>query len=257
MSQLDQAPENFGVLDISERPDLWATFLHVVLEITVTAYLMLKQEGIARSTWKEDTFTINIERCMKQVIRKQKLPLSVISQRNIYTPEMMLGETSPQKAVRLDLKIWNWEWYCEDDIYFAWECKLIVDKAKEDKHQRLTREYITDGIIRFLNEHWKYAESVDDAGILGYVLYGEVAQVVKAINRRMINVAHHPEAPAHSERERYIRQSSSKLSSADFLKLSNSMSLQDFQTYESQHNRSFCDRSIHLYHFFLTFDFVS
>src|SRR5258708_37110557 len=102
----------------------WAGFLQKVLETTVTAYLMLKHESTARSDWNEDTFTLQIVRCMKHFIRTGKTSLCAQVQQYIYTPEMMVGDKSPEKAVKLDIKVWHRNWDNEDEIYFTWECKL-------------------------------------------------------------------------------------------------------------------------------------
>jgi hypothetical protein len=243
--------------NIFVNPKQWAGFLREVLEITVAAYLVLKQESTVCSGWEEDTFTINQERCMNRLSRGYKSPLRAQTQRPIYTPEMMAGKESPQKAVKLDIKIWDKNWDNEDKIYFTWECKLIVDKARENKHKRLVREYITNGIVRFLDANWRYAQAVNDAGILGYVLYGEVAQVVDAINQEMLAIPRRPESSTKDVRAMQALQAARKLSSSDQLKLCNPGLINNFIFYESRHCRHFCNQDIRLYHFFLTFDFAA
>ena len=209
------------------------------------------------SSWEEDKFTINIEKCMNQFIRKRKFPLCAKSQQLIYTPEMMAGEVSPKKAVKLDIKIWDKNWDNEDEIYFTWECKLIVDEAREDKHRRLVPEYITNGIVRFLDANWKYAQAVNDAGILGYVLYGKVTQIVEAINQEMLAIPQRPGSTMKDVRAQQALRAARNLSSSDLLKLCNPGPINNFIFYESRHRRHFCNQDIRLYHFFLTFDFAA
>jgi hypothetical protein len=241
----------------------WAGFLQEVLETTVTAYLMLKRGSTARHDWNENTFTLQIVKYMKQFIRIGKTSLCAQEQQQIYTPEMMVGDESPETAVKLDIKVWHRNWYNEDDIYFTWECKLIVDKAREDKHRRLVHEYITDGIVRFLDANWRYAQAVNDAGILGYVLYGEVAQMVEAINQEMLAIPQRPKSsrPPKSSRKdvraMQALQAARRLSSSDQLKLCNPGPVNNFIFYESCHRRHYCNQDIRLYHFFLTFDFAA
>ena len=237
-------------------PEQWAGFLQEVLETTVTAYLMLKHESIAQSDWNENTFTLQIVKYMKQFIRIGKTSLCAQEQQQIYTPEMMIGDEPPEKAVKLDIKVWHRNWYHEDEIYFTWECKLIVDKAREDKHRRLVHEYITKGIVRFLDANWRYAQAVKDAGILGYVLYGKVERVVEAINQEMLDIPRHPESSMKGVRAMQALQAARKLSSSDQLKLCNPGPVNNFIFYESRHCRHFCNQDIRLYHFFLTFDFA-
>ena len=253
---LGQQSLNVDMPDIFVSPEEWTGFLQDVLETTVAAYLILKRENTVRSTWEEDTFTIRMETCMNRLSRKYKSPLRAQTQRPIYTPEMMVGKVSPKKAVKLDIKIWDKNWDNEDEIYFTWECKLIVDKAREEKHERLVREYITNGIVRFLDANWKYAQAVNDAGILGYVLYGEVAQIVEAINQKMLAIPQRPESSIKDARAMQALQAARKLSSSDQLKLCNPGPIDNFIFYESRHRRHFCNQDIRLYHFFLAFDFM-
>ena len=215
----DQQSLDVDMPDIFVGPEQWAGFLRDVLETTVAAYLILKRENTVRSTWEEDTFTINMERCMNRLSRRYKLPLRTRTQWLIYTPEMIAGEVSPKKAVKLDIKIWDTNWDNEDEIYFTWECKLIVDKAREERHERLIREYITNGIVRFLDANWKYAQAVNDAGILGYALYGKAAQIVEAINQELLAIPQRPESSTKEVRARQASQAARKLSSSDQLKL--------------------------------------
>lgn len=255
--RLDQQSLDVDMPDAFIGPEEWAGFLQNVLELTVAAYLTLKQENAVRSTWEEDTFTICMEARMNRLSRKYKSPLRAHTQRPIYTPEMMVGEVSPKKAVKLDIKLWDKNWDNEDEIYFTWECKLIIDKAREKKHRRLVPEYITNGIVRFLDANWKYAQAVNDAGMLGYVLYGDVAQIVEAINQEMLAIPLHPESSTKDVREKQALQATRKLSSSDHLKLCNPSPINDSVFYESRHHRHFCNQDIRLYHFFLTFNFTA
>jgi hypothetical protein len=256
LSLQDQLSTDTDVSDPFVSPERWTGFLQEVLETTVTAYLMLKQKSTAQTDWKEDTFTLQIVEYMRRIIQTSKAPLCAQAQQHIYTPEMIAGDEPSEKAVRLDIKVWHRNWYNEDKIYFTWECKLIVDKSKEEKHRRLVPEYITNGIVRFLDANWKYAQSVNDAGILGYVLYGEVAHIVEAINQEMLAIPLRPESSTKDIRAMQALQATRKLSSSDQLKLCNPSPVNNFIFYESLHCRHFCRKNIHLYHFFLTFDFA-
>lgn len=253
---LDQQSLDVDMPDVFVSPQEWTGFLQDVLETTVAAYLILKRENTVRSSWEEDKFTIQMERCINQLGRMYKSPLRAQTQRPIYTPEMMAGEVSPKKAVKIDIKIWDKNWDYEDEIYFTWECKLIVDNAREDKHRRLVPEYVTNGIVRFLDVNWRYAQDVNDAGILGYVLYGEVAQIVEAINQEMLAIPRRPESSRKDVRAMQALQAARRLPSSDQLKLCNPGPVNNFIFYESCHRRHFCNQDIRLYHFFLTFDFA-
>src|SRR5437660_9675422 len=99
------------MLDPFVSPEQWAGFLQEVLETTVAAYLMLKRESTALSDWKENIFTLQIIKYMKQFIRAGKTSLCAQEQQYIYTSEMMVGDEDPDKAVKLDIKVWHRNWY--------------------------------------------------------------------------------------------------------------------------------------------------
>jgi hypothetical protein len=100
-------------------------------------------------------------------------------------------------------------------------------------------------------------QAVNDAGILGYVLYGEVAQIVGAINQEMLKFPQRPESAMKDVRARQAQHAARRLSSSDLLKLCNPGPVNNFIFYESRHRRHFCNQDIRLYHFFLTFDFAA
>ena len=116
MSLQDQLSADVDMPDPFVSPEQWAGFLQEVLETTVAAYLILKHESTARSGWHEDNFTLQIVECMKKVIRTGKTSLCAQVQQYIYTPEMIVGDESPEKAVKLDIKVWHRNWYNEDEM---------------------------------------------------------------------------------------------------------------------------------------------
>ncbi len=255
MSQLDEGSVTSGVSGDFVDPDFWDGFVQDVLELTVESYRILYKKIRPRLGWKEDTFTINLVDSVRYVIHQQSYPFSVEGQRYIYTPEMKSGEESPDKAVKIDIAMYHWESRSNERIYFAWECKLIVDQARQKKHERLIPEYITKGIVRFIDGLWKYSEDVNDAGMLGYVLYGNPVDIVKAINQAILDP---PPTPPPSANTRY-RQAilcAQTLSLSDLLKTCDPGPVKDFAIYRSCHQRPFCGRDIWLYHLFLIFDFV-
>ncbi|HKF38076.1 MAG TPA: hypothetical protein VKB35_14365 [Ktedonobacteraceae bacterium] len=102
-------------------------------------------------------------------------------------------------------------------------------------HKDLIPEYITEGIFRFLDE--EYASGLNDAGMLGFVLAGDVPSIVHGIDRSM----------ASTLRGR-------KLDIADNLR--QTAPIGTFKdTYFSRHKRAATGIPIQIHHLFLTFDF--
>jgi hypothetical protein len=105
----------------------------------------------------------------------------------------------------------------------------VGDKRMDRKYAVLISEYITEGMQRFLDG--EYAAGLADAGMLGYVLAGEVSNIVCDINASM----------QHPRRDR-------PLSPSEQIELGPAIGTFT-DAYQSHHE------SIHLYHLFLTFDF--
>jgi hypothetical protein len=221
------------------KPDVvaWKSFVQAVLEVTVEAYQIMRQKGNARCEWEEDTFTLNLFKHIVPLASRHPVGLTVKPQVPVFTPEMEKGEVSTNEADVIDIQLWIVSWENHDNIYFAWEGKLIVDRDMDKKHETLVAKYITDGIVdRFING--KYSRELDEAGMLGYVLVGDVVTIVDQINRSM-----------------HASQRLRKLSEEDHLKKSDPIgNFTDVCC--SYHKRVFCDRAIRLYHLLLTFDFT-
>lgn len=252
MRQLKQiVPSNVSAPFL--HPNRWQAFVKIVLEITIEAYQKMRQDHIAQGGWEEDTFTINLVDYIRSIASSYPMSLIVKPQTWVFTDEMKKGAISPRNASRIDIQLWGGHWDNYEQIYFAWECKLVIDKPIYKKHNRLIPEYIREGIYRFLDG--KYSSYVKDAGMLGYILAGDAKNIVKEINDKMLV----PRKPRKSNSSTALSannksSSSHKLNESDHLRAYNPTN--EFNDiYISQHNRNFCADPIQLYHLFLTFDF--
>lgn len=180
--------------------------------------------------WLEDTFTANLESFIRPIAYNHPLNLQVQSQVPVYPAET--GDMAANRAVRIDIKLWG-SWHNYHRIYFAWEAKRIGDKRIDARCSTLNSEYVNEGIYRFIDN--QYSVDVDSAGMLGYVLAGEVPNIVSDINETMIRLQKRP------------------LSSSDQLRESSPIA--DFEdVYESQHDRA-DNAPIELHHLFLKFSY--
>ena len=213
----------------------WETFVQLVLGITVEAYQRMRQDCVARQDWEENTFTLRLTNgYIQPLARRNPLNLVAIVQTEIHTPAMYTGAVSTRKALKIDIRLFH-PWMNYNQVYFAWECKRVGDKRVNTDYSALVSRYITEGILRFLDE--KYAAGLDDAGMLGYVLAGGVINIVADINRSM----------SHPRRAR-------RLSPSDHLVPAPAIDTFT-DVYRSQHTRAASQRTIRLHHLFLTFDF--
>ncbi|MCI0692777.1 hypothetical protein L0337_12335 [candidate division KSB1 bacterium] len=211
----------------------WEAFVQFALKITVEAYQRMRQDGVARRDWEENTFTA----CLAEnYIRPLAFPfVYVVPHVKIYTPEMKTGETSTKRANEIDIRLFgSWEENYHQ-IHFVWECKRISGRNLDKENDSLIAEYVTEGIDRFIDG--EYAASLDDAGLLGYVLLGEAAQIVRDINRSMQD----------PHRKRQLSDSDCLVSAAAIGAFND--------VYQSHHIRLDNQKPIRLHHLFLTFDF--
>ena len=220
------SPEQFKVS--------WEAFVQFVLNITIEAYQKMRRDCVARKDWEEDTFTI----CLAEnYIQPLAFPFSVyvIPRARIHTLEMKTGEISAKRAKEIDIRLYgSWEENYHR-IHFVWECKRISDRNLDKENDALIAKYVTEGIFRFIDR--EYAASLDDAGMLGYVLLGEVANIVSDINRSMEN--------PHRKRQ---------LSTSDYLVPATAIGA-FANVYQSRHLRADNQKPVRLHHLFLTFDF--
>lgn len=239
---LNPPPIQAGTL--GPLPDFWSVFVQEVLELTVKAYLDLDAAKVVRSDWEEDTFTLHLVKHLRKLAPSSPLSLTVGYQILVTTDEMLLGIQSPKSGVKIDIELWgNWEDY--NRIYFAWEAKLIVDAYRIPEHERLQREYVTKGIFRFIDS--EYSHDVAEAGMLGYVLYGNPSDIVVDINKVMLLPHTRPKAPKGTPPRALTLQENLQLAA----------SIGPFNAvYESLHPRAIDNRIIQLDHLLLTFDFA-
>lgn len=94
--------------------------------------------------------------------------------------------TTAEEKGRIDVKFINPP-NCREDIYFAFECKKL-NVLYSKKWESQATEYVTEGMRRFING--KYAASLTDGGMLGYVMDGQVNRAIDVVNDRILSRCH-------------------------------------------------------------------
>ncbi|MFO7541100.1 MAG: hypothetical protein R6X32_23915 [Chloroflexota bacterium] len=209
-------------------------FVQVVLELTVAAYQAMNQANIAQPDWPEDTFTINLATYLRTIGFDQELSIRVHTQVEQYTEAIRTGQGAPKSAKKIDLvlyEVWERDY---DRVHFAWEAKLVGDKRVNPNYSGLNSAYANEAIYRFIRGD--YAASLPDAGVLGYVMAGDVVNIVHDINSSMGRL-----------------RRNQPLSASNHLRLA--APIAEFeQVYRSEHQRV-TGLPIKLYHLFLQFAF--
>lgn len=235
MSQLQQA----GFPTVGQPQErikfTWPGFVQIVLKLTVQAYQVVRKDNIAKRNWEENTFTILLgEDYLRTIAFDNELPVFVQVRPKRHTKEMKTGEQATIEAKEIDLMLYgSWERDYHKK-HFVWEAKRVGDKRVDIKYSKLNSEYVHEAIYRFIRR--EYADGLDDAGVLGYVLAGNVESIVEDINQTMGNIKKNPPLP-------------------EFNHLKTAAPIDDFKDiYQSKHTRT--DNSeIQLHHLFLSFDF--
>lgn len=237
MSQLRQvAPAHSGQPAVSLKL-LWPDFVHLVLEVTVQAYQLMRHACFVERNWEENVFTLRLgEDYIRPLAFDRELPLRVSVRTKTHTVAMKAGQQNTIEAKEIDLQIfdiWEREYHQK---HFVWEAKRVADKRYNPAYTNLNSEYVNEAIYRFIR--CEYADGLDDAGVLAYVLTGDVMTIVDDINQSMALIRKNLALPTSNN-------------------LCLSQSIVDFKDiYCSNHTRV-DSTDIQLHHLFLTFDFDS
>ncbi len=230
MSQLRQAGlPSFGKPPISIT---WSDFVQIVLNLTIQAYQIMYKAEKANHTWEENVFTERLATFLDPIAFEHSIRVEIRSK--VHTEAMREGKQPTIEAKEMDLSMYGvWE---KDyrKTRFVWEAKCVGDKRVDKKYSGLNSEYVNEAIYRFIRR--EYANGMGDAGILGYVLGGDVTNIVNDINSTMGKL-----------------QKNSPLSKSNHLYKVPPINNFD-QVYRSRHTR-IDSTEIQLYHLFLTFDY--
>lgn len=213
----------------------WEEFVQTVLILTVRAYQAMQKACPVQHDWEENTFTINLAYdYMHPLAFDMELPIRLWVRTKTHTKSMHTGDQATIEAKEIDLllyDVWEREYH---DVHFVWEAKRVGDKRVEPTYSNLNAEYVNEAIYRFI--HREYADGLKDAGVLGYVLGGEVGNIVGDINQSMGRLRVNKPLPVtnHLRAVPAINQ------------------FEDI--YESTHTRT-DNSSIRLHHLFLVFNF--
>jgi hypothetical protein len=190
----------------------------------------------AKLDWEENHFTIRLgEDYLRPITFDNELPLRVDIRSKVHTKEMKEGKQATIEAKEMDLSLYGvWE---RDYLRkrFVWEAKRVGDKRANSKYSSLNSEYVNEALYRFIRR--EYADGLDDAGVLAYILAGQADIIVNDINHTMGNLRNNPALPQSN----HLRKNP----------LVNNFT----NIFLSQHIRT-DNTNIQLHHLFLTFDFA-
>jgi hypothetical protein len=210
--------------------------MQLVLELTVMAYRAMSQDRIASIEWEENVFTLRLgEDYIRPLAFDNEIPIRPVVRPKAHTDQMRDGLQATIEANEIDLELFDiWERE-HHKRHFVWEAKRVGDKRINRAYSKLNSEYINEGIYRFIRR--EYADGLDDAGMLGYILEGGITNIVNDINASMGAIRKNPPLPT-----------------SNHLRVAQPIS--NFEdVYQSRHIRT-DDTSIQLHHLFFSFDYT-
>jgi len=234
LSQLRQVSSSIGEPAKSSKLT-WSDTVQIVVQLTIKAYQAMYEDFIAQRDWEENVFTIRLgEDYLRPIAFDHEYPVFVSIRQKIHTDDMKSGEQATIEAKEIDMLLYG-SW--EQDYHkkrFIWEAKRIGDKKINPAYSHLNSEYVNEAIYRFIRR--EYADRLDDAGVLGYVLAGEIKNIVNDVNQCMSTIHKNPPLP----RSNHLQMTAP---------------INNFQhIYQSHHIRT-DNTTIKLHHLFLAFNF--
>lgn len=212
----------------------WPDFVQAVLRLTIQAYQAMRQAGVARRDWEENMFTVRLgEDYLRPLAFDHDYSIRLEIRSKVHTQAMKDGKQATIEAKEIDMSlygVWERDYF---NKHFVWEAKRVGDKTIQ-LYKHLSSEYVNEAIYRFIRK--EYADGLDDAGVLGYILAGDAQSIVGDINQSMGRIHRNPSLPE-----------------SDHLTVVQAIN-QFCDIYQSQHQRV-DTTSIKLHHLFLTFDF--
>jgi len=142
-----------------------------LIDVVVESYKLLCKENTVKEDLSEDEITLELYTNIQHVWRRTRLNAIPIHQYPIFPKKKVRGR--PPTIDFVFIRGFS------EYSYFAFECKLV-----NDKDSRLIREYVTEGMLRFISG--KYAQNESIGAMVGYLFNCKVPIVVDMINSEIL-----------------------------------------------------------------------
>jgi len=83
---------------------------------------------------------------------------------------------------RIDLRLTHGY---RSEVYFAFECKRLNVIDKNGRTSSLAKEYVMNGMTRFVGSEPQYAIGLKQGGMIGYVMNGKIDGAITAVNKQI------------------------------------------------------------------------
>lgn len=97
--------------------------------------------------------------------------------------EAIVDDISTEKEIgRIDLRLTHGY---RSEVYFAFECKRLNVVDKNSRTSSLAKEYVMNGMTRFVGSEPQYAIGLKQGGMIGYVMNGITDKAITAVNQQI------------------------------------------------------------------------
>lgn len=157
------------------------------------AYSSLKACNLVTVDWDEENISANIVRNIDESEKAINCNITVSDECRIYTDEILRHKKSGKSASRIDIKLaTNWiEASPSRRVEFYVEAKNLIEKdclksgsKTQLRAKRVCLRYISTGIDHFISG--KYPQN---GCLLGYVLEGNISNIVGQINKLLASAS--------------------------------------------------------------------
>jgi hypothetical protein len=159
-------------------PDLWSDFFPDDLIPDILAMVVDVWEEFTQPS--DNEHEVNITKRFRSALEQYKdlkrLPLRI--DREIPIDHL----DNAVELGRVDLRLTHGY---RSDVYFAFECKRLRVSSGKGKVSNLAEEYVSSGMMRFIGSDAQYARTLEQGGMIGYVMDGQTPKAMKAVNDKV------------------------------------------------------------------------
>jgi len=152
-------------------------------EAVIEGYLKMLMDTAANfSEWEEENLTARLKKEMLDLPLVKRKKIDVIREYQLDDDAIISGEKKAKSAKRIDFRFLS-KWASKVDFEYFAEAKNLyqTDRRSTGDASDSRAYYIDGGIARFVNGEYPYGF------MLGYVLRGEIDEVVFKINNLISN----------------------------------------------------------------------
>ena len=168
------------------RDIYWPQFEECVLEFVQAGCERLINDQRRSAAWQEDHYTHALCEHLDEIAGARNLPFSPREQAISLSPAELLAAVPLKRARKIDLVVRFHN--LPPRVCMAIEAKVVVSRSFRNYRPASTAEnYVTQGVARFTTG--RYAGDQLSGVMLGYLLSGTSAPIVKAINLAIAEAA--------------------------------------------------------------------